>query len=242
VYLTCCPTRFNAMNKWQPGDQWRSPVAVAKVSGNKKTGPVATTSVSQASCPSVCPLLRNGCYAESVGMQPFTTRRLNSNTTRRADTIARLEALAIDDLPADRKLRVHVVGDCRTKTAAGIVGSAMVRYEARGGFKAWTYTHAWQAVPLSAWRGARVFASCGTRADITAARAQGYTGIAINTSARHPGRKVYQLLGVQSVPCPAQLDRRVQCATCSICQQPDKMGRLGLAVAFQPDGRPVASP
>jgi hypothetical protein len=181
--------------------------------------------------------LDDGCYAETVGMQPFTTRRLNSNTVRNTSTIARMEAAAIDALPADRKLRVHVVGDCRTITAAGIVGAAMVRYERKHGHKAWTYTHAWQTVPRSAWRGARVYASVHTAADIAAARANGYTGIAIASTKRHPGRKVYRLLGVNAIPCPAQADARVKCETCAICMEPDKMAQRGLAVAFEPDGR-----
>ena len=227
---------------WTPGDTWRSPIAVSRKSGNAKTGPVATTSVSQATCPDgtrgtvPCPFLKHGCYAETVGMQPFTTRRLNSNPVHNTTTIARMEADAIDALPADRKLRVHVVGDCRTITSAGIVGSAMVRYEQRHGYKAWTYTHAWQTVPRSAWKGARVYASVHTAADIAAARANGYTGMAIASPERHPSRKVYQLLGVNAVPCPAQADARVQCETCALCMEPDKMAARGLAVAFEPDG------
>jgi hypothetical protein len=231
--------------RWQPGDAWRSPVAVARKSSNAKTGPVATTSVSQATCPDGtrgtvrCPFLEAGCYAETVGMQPWTTRRLNSNTTGRQTEIARIEARAIDALPADRKLRVHVVGDCRTSAASAIVGAAMVRYEARGGFPAWTYTHAWATVPRSAWNGARVFASVHTHADVTVARANGYTGLAIAGTARHPGRKVYRVLDVDAVPCPAQQfddgRGRVQCETCTICQEPDKMADRGLAVVFQPD-------
>jgi len=228
--------------RWTPGDTWRSPIAVSRKSKNAKTGPVATTSVSQATCPDgtrgtvPCPFLKHGCYAETVGMQPFTTRRLNSNTVHNTTTIARMEADAIDALPADRKLRIHVVGDCRTITSAGLVGAAMVRYEKRHGHKAWTYTHAWQTVPRSAWKGARVYASVHTEADIAAARANGYTGMAIAGTERHPGRKVYRLLGVNAVPCPAQADARVQCETCAICMEPDKMSERGLAVVFEPDG------
>jgi hypothetical protein len=115
----------------------------------------------------------------------------------------------------------------------------MVRYEARGGgFPAWTYTHAWATVPRSAWNGARVFASVHTQADIEAARANGYTGIAIAGTGRHPSRKVYRVLDVDAVPCPAQFDDgrgRVQCDACTICQEPDKMADRGLAVVFQPD-------
>lgn len=231
--------------RWQPGDVWRSPVAVAKVSGNVKVGLVATTSVSQASCPGDCPFLHNGCYAETVGVQPMHTTRLNSSDTTRPDAIARIEARAIDELPADRKLRVHVVGDCRTVTAAGIVGAAMVRYESRGGYAAWTYTHAWRTVPRSAWQGAGVFASCHTSADVQTARDNGYTGIAIAAAGRHPSRKVYQARDsrgrfvARGVPCPAQFSnatgRRVQCSTCTICQEPDRMAARGLAVVFQPD-------
>jgi hypothetical protein len=217
---------------------WKSPVSVVAVSGNTKTGPVAATSVSQASCPTSCPLLGAGCYAEYVGMQPFTTRRLNSNPVTDALKIAKIEADLIDRLPGTRDLRVHVVGDCGDNAAAaGLVGSAMVRYERRGGFRSWTYTHSWKKVPFSAWNGARVMASVHCGADVAAAKAQGYMATAFAVPDRHASRKAYTVDGVKVVPCPAQLSSDIHCyvhgsrsRSCGICKGP------AVTVAFQPDG------
>ena len=227
---------------WKPGEHWRSPIAVNPRSGNTKTGPVATTSVSQLTCPP-CPLLGNGCYAEDIGMQPMTTRRLNSNAETNRTKVAKLEAHAIDLLKGDRDLRVHVVGDCATVTAARIVGAAMRRYERRSGYKAWTYTHAWQMVPASAWQGARVAASVHSADDVSKARSQGYTMIAMVRSredGQHPTHKRYRYEGLDVVPCPAQVkDSGVHCydhasksRSCDICK-----AHSG-AVVFQDDHLP----
>jgi hypothetical protein len=230
--------KTKTQQRWRPGDIWRSPVVATTKSGNKKTGPVATTSISQASCPTDCKFLRAGCYAETVGMQPFTTRRLNSAAETRPDVIARLEAAAIDRLPGDRKLRVHVVGDSRTRRAASITGSAMRRYERRSGRVAWTYTHAWSLVPVTWWRGARVMASTHSATEIKKARARGYASV-ISVPDRHPTRKAYRVGTETVVPCPAQFSNSgVTCETCNLCMQPDVMLARGLTVAFQPDGLP----
>jgi len=169
-------------------------------------------------------------------MQPYTTRRLNSNPLSSSVAIARLEAAGIDRLKGNRDLRVHVVGDCRTVSAARLIGAAMVRYESRGGMKAWTYTHAWRTVPYSAWHGARVMASIHSGADVAAALAQGYTATAYAVPERHPSRQAYTVDGVRVVPCPAQWSEGVQCYThgsrgrsCDICKGP------AVTVAFQPD-------
>lgn len=40
-------------------------VALVPVSSNRKTGPIAVSTTSSASCPSTCPLIDSGCYAKS---------------------------------------------------------------------------------------------------------------------------------------------------------------------------------
>lgn len=40
-------------------------VSLVYPSGNSKTGPIATSMSERASCPSTCPLAKNGCYAET---------------------------------------------------------------------------------------------------------------------------------------------------------------------------------
>ena len=225
---------------------WSTPVVAVERSKDGKTGKISATHVSQQSCPKACPLLMNGCYAEIAGMQPFTTRRLNSSTIVRADTIARLEAAAVDRLSGRRQLRGHVVGDCRTVTAARIVGASYVRHTAKHGQRHWTYTHSWPTVPLRAWNGAHVVASIHTAQDARRARTHGYQVLALATDARHPTHAPYrdQQTRLKVLPCPAQFapasgSAPMTCDRCNICQDASVLKRAGCdAVAFQPDALP----
>ena len=124
------------------------PFLVMPISGNKKIGECATTYASQATCPKSCVFRGAGCYAES-GKCGFTTRRLNASPIKDPLEIARLESAGIDALTDAVDLRVHTVGDCPTAACAGIIGSAMKRYEERTGRNAWTYTHGWHEIPVN---------------------------------------------------------------------------------------------
>ena len=151
---------------------------------------------------------------------------------------ARLEAAGIDDIPARRNLRVHVSGDCRNKTAAAIVGAAMVRYEKRGrrrGVLAYTYTHAHKApynVPASAWQGARVIASCDSDAAITRARSMGYTGCATVTPEAIPTYR--DTLGLH-IFCPFESTKR-PCDCCMLCAKTDWLEKHNVIIMFPAHG------
>ena len=240
---------------WTRSEHYRSPVAVvnrAKVGKLTRDNiPLSTTHVSQHSCPGAkdsdnhpCLFFNAGCYAEWQGMQPFTTKRLNSNETTNRSTLAKIEARAIrTELDGKADLRVHVVGDCATTTAASRVGSAMVYHTSRYGKRAWTYTHAYRTVKAAAWQGAQVLASIHNTRDFHKARAQGYRTFALATNEAHPTHKVYtdKQTGLRVLPCPAQFKHangtKVACVDCSICQDPNVTRNAGAdCVGFQPDG------
>jgi len=151
---------------------------------------------------------------------------------------ARLEAKGIDNLPAKRNLRVHVSGDCRNKTAAGIVGAAMVRYEKRGrrrGVLAYTYTHAHKSpynVHASAWKGARVVASCDSDKAVTRARSMGYTACATVTPEATPTH--HSSLGLR-VLCPYESANR-DCDDCMICANTEWLNKHNVIVMFPAHG------
>jgi hypothetical protein len=161
--------------------------------------------------------------------------------------LARDEAELISDLTGRRKLRVHVVGDCATPEAAGIVGQAMVNYEKKRGKPAWTYTHAHKSVPRSAWLGARVLASCHRVSEAAGAMTRGYAvALTIRPLARFKAYTVSQdergrfIKPITVLPCPAQFKdkqgRRLSvCEHCQICQQPDRLLSKRQVVGFQPD-------
>lgn len=239
-------------------------ISVVKSSGDQKlsaNGKMAASWISQVSCHSDCPLKSNGCYAET-GNAGIHTHRLNARVKQQKSSVAKMrrllarqEAAAIDNLPADVKLRVHVVGDSATAQAAGTVGRAMVRYQQRGGQSAYTYTHSWRAVRHASWAGATVLASVEQSADVPKAHARGYQVALVVPP--HPTNKVYEYQGVKVLPCPAQFyrvhgevkpatrlspadragekQRLTTCEKCTVCQRPEVLKSRGLVVGFEPD-------
>jgi hypothetical protein len=185
-------------------------------SKNGKIGDVAATYVSQASCPTVCPLRGSGCYAEG-GRAGITTRRLNdADPDATALDCARAEAAEIDRLPdGGRDLRLHVVGDCPTNGAAKIVAAAAARYVARGGGSVWTYTHAWRKVHRASWGDVSVMASVETMSDAILADAAGYAVAMVVPE--HDGDRAVDDGGFKVVPCPEQTGRGVTCVDCRLC-------------------------
>ena len=209
------------------------PLTIVPNTKNTKLNGCAATYVSQASCPPSCPLLHAGCYAET-GWAGITTHRLAKSSTNNPIVLASMEAAEIDNLPGDKKLRVHVVGDSATSEAAEIVGQAMVDYEDKQGMPAWTYTHGWRDVKESDWQGANVLASCETGEEVkTAKEEQGYATCIVTP--KHPSHKVYEYQGVNVLPCPEQFGL-TDCSKCGICMAPNKLKELNLTVGFSAHG------
>lgn len=197
--------------------------------GNAKVGPVSVTMASQASCPSDCPWLHSGCYAES-GPQGIHTSRLNKSTDTDAELIARTEARAILGLSGTRPLRLHVVGDCRTSNAARILGYAVTKYMQ----PVWTYTHAWRTVARDAWGRISVLASCETAAQVREAHKRGYaTALVV---AEHTSDSAYTVDGIKVVPCPQQTGKSENCTTCRLCWDDGKLKAIGATIGFSAHG------
>ncbi len=228
-----------------------------EVTENRKTGPVSSTYVSQHSCPGSCPLRGQGCYAEA-GPVGYVTRRLNASEVVRADTIAREEAEAIDSLSSWRPLRLHVVGDCRTRASARIVSAAADRYAARFFqrmkemvFRAtrthlmaerwkyekivWTYTHAWRNVERSDWGGVSVLASCETAAQAEEATERGYAVALIVEDYEQEAAYPLEGTSLKVVPCPYQT-RGTPCDQCRLCWDDLRLIRDRVLIGFRAHG------
>ncbi len=221
-----------------PGSGIGSPVTAVETSDNRKLGAVSATYASQASCPSSCPWFGAGCYAEN-GPAGFTTRRLNRSETKNALHIAYQEARAIDALTGDRLLRLHVVGDARTASAARVLGLACERYSKRGnaprrGRKTWTYTHAWRTVPRASWgNSVAVLASVETARDARAAMQAGYAAAIVVTAFERDS--AYQIDGTTVIPCPNQT-RGTTCKDCGLCRDDERLRADSLVIAFEAHG------
>lgn len=225
-----------------------APAKAVPCSGNDKTGPVAATYASQASCPKTCPHRGDTCYAEKGPLGHFLTARLNASPEQDPDRIAEYEADLIDALPGDRDLRLHVVGDCPTEYAARIVANAAAAYQARGRRlskarhgvavtpRVWTYTHAWRTVPVDAWHPVSVLASCESVSDAAEARERGYA-VALLVPFYPPGSsgKAFTHHGIKLMPC-LETVKKVPCIDCRRCFDADRLKAHNVGIAFVPCG------
>jgi hypothetical protein len=188
-------------------------VLVVQNSQNSKIGDMHATYAPQLTCPTSCPF-----YPEIYGDIRDPEQRAMIQVE-----LAEIEARKIDELPANKNLRVHVVGDCSNHISANLIGSAMVRYEKRSKNNsiAYTYTHAWDKdwveVPVheSEWMGAKVLASCETSQGILDARKLGYA--CEWTYMEHTTRKVHERDGIKVLPCPNNFNADVKCTDCMKC-------------------------
>lgn len=207
-------------------------------SKNVKVGPASATYASiDGSCPRDCAQRNAGCYAQSGNVGIHVSRLDRNNKLRRkqdAREVAREEAKLLYEAIRQEQhtlpLRLHVSGDCRTKTAARIVSKAASKW----GNKVWTYTHAWKRVPRSNWGNVSVLASVDRPEDIALAQEQGYApAIVVET---HSSPKATLMHGVKFIPCPAQTKDSVTCVSCGLCLNADRLHRDGFGIAFAAHG------
>jgi hypothetical protein len=211
-----------------------SGVFAVEESQGSKIGPVSATYVSQGSCPSLCPFLHNGCYAENGFTGGFITKRLaRGSAGTPALELARHEADAIDGLSGERDLRLHIVGDSTTAEGTQLIAAACDRYMAKHGRRVWTYTHAWRDVPRPAWGNVSVFASCETPADLVEAIGRGYAAALVVQA--HPGPRLYDVGPFKILPCPEQT-KGTTCAECRLCTDDKRFADAGMTIAFAVHG------
>jgi hypothetical protein len=224
------------------------PVRAVHRSGNGKTGNVNATYVSQASCPPTCPFIDGrGCYA-NVGRVGMITHALNKSEEHDPVELARQEAKAIDGLPADLPLRMHVVGDSTTARGTKLLAAAARRYRHRSFLATdvaqpvWTYTHSWRTVARKHWGDVSVLASCETADQVVKAHGRGYAPCLVVETLPADG-KAYDLPGAPGfkvIPCP-EVTRGVSCVDCGLCMRADTLHRnktvIGFAAGYQAKNR-----
>lgn len=201
--------------------------------GNRKVGAASVTMTSQVTCPSSCPFLHSGCYAES-GLQGIHTAKLNK-ARGTALQAAREEAIAIGTLSATRPLRLHVVGDCVGDTAARIVSRAAIAYKVRHGQPVWTYTHAWAVTERSAWGTVSVLASVETTEHADRAERLGYAS-ALTVPSLPADGKAWREHGRTFIPCPEQTGRAKDCTSCRLCFSDSALRLRSATIVFGAHG------
>ena len=201
-------------------------------SKNRKLGPIPTATIEKSTCPPTCPLLNNGCYANS-GISRYRWDEVARRGIEWPDFVEKVRAL-----PAGTLWRYAVAGDLPGEGESIDVERFTDLVEANIGRRGFTFTHkpltadnediiAWSnharfTVNISAWDAAD--------ADKKLERGVGPVVCLIpwgtaKVSVTPAGRTV--------LACPAQWSKGdVTCKTCQKCANPDRQEIIG----FYPHG------
>lgn len=202
-------------------------------SGNAKTGPVAVTTSSRATCSPSCPFLLNGCYADG-GPLRFHWDKVSRGERGKPwrEHLADLAAL-----PAGSKLRLNQAGDLpatdgKISRLYARALAAAVRH-----LKAWTYSHH-KLTPsnlqiLRFLNGQGLTVNCSTESESAADAAVAAGLPAVLTVDSEESRAQWSTAaGNRVIVCPAQQRDGVTCSDCMLCH---KRGRR-VVVAFLAHG------
>lgn len=198
-------------------------------------------------CPASCPFKRSGCYVES-GFTRVLGLRLDLDAIGlEPGEVAAAEAKLIDaafrrGVPQDgarggRDLRLHVGGETPTPAGAHLLARAVARWGARGGGRAWTYTHRWGQIRREAFGPISTLASVETVEQASAAIARGYVPALVVPTFPAPRAFDVGVPGWRAVPCPAELrPGRVTCASCRLCLDDAGLRQRRTMIAFAVHG------
>jgi hypothetical protein len=179
-------------------------------------------------CPSECPLLGNGCYAQSGPTSLHQRRAVGGRVSLRE---------AFRQLPHGARVRHLVSGDLFQDDRPDLEAVAELReaHQARPDVQGWGYTHGWRRLdPYRLNLDNLTFnASCETEAEVRQALARGWPAVMVVPS-DHPKRRAYE--GFEAVVCPNQTVG-LTCDRCGLCLERDRSrdGRP-LVVAFRVHG------
>lgn len=207
-----------------------------RISHNKKTGPIPVTSSESATCPTACPLKKNGCYAE-LSFTGIHWRKLDAGQGISWNTLCD----NIAKLPAGTTWRHNVMGDLPHDNQLISWTMVYALIDANKGKRGFTYTH-------HLIEGASVTAS-ENRDTI---RRMNQAGFTVNLSANSPehadtladldaGPVVCMVAedtpklshtpaGRTIVVCPAVTTEDMDCARCQLCAKGDRASIIGFPV------------
>ena len=230
-----------------------APQEVDRLGRNSPIGPFVTSTwiAIERTCPTTCPFLRDGCYADACSWLPTKLNAAARSLTGR--DVNAIEADVIDStfgrgVPQDggrhgdrgRDLRLHVSGDFASAEGARLVAAACDRYVSRNGGVPWTYTHRWrELVPPELWP-VQVLASTETPTEAQEAMDLGWAA-AMTVREFRDGAKAFSISGssLTYVPCPEQAlgASRRSCVECRLCMDVARLRNRGIVIAFAAHGR-----
>lgn len=197
-------------------------VRLTMVSGNTKTGPIPVSTTYAASCPDVCPLKKNGCYADAG---PIAWQ------WRKVETVGDDWATFCDKIKGLRDAvfwRHNQAGDLLHDN--GVIDSEALNMlaTANKGKLGFTYTHhdmqiASNRVAVSKANvyGFTVNLSANNLAHADELMRYGIAPVASVVAMNHP-KLSYTPAGHKVVVCPATYRDDVTCDSCRLCQRVDR--------------------
>jgi len=197
-------------------------VALTMKSRNEKTGPIPVSTTTFATCPDVCPLRENGCYAGNGPLFMFWQKVTDGNTgTLWADFVEQIRNLKLGTL-----WRHNQAGDLpgnRINIDGGALAALVVANEGKRGF---TYTHYdvtrneknRQYVKNANAKGFTVNLSANNlkHADALAETKAGPVVVVLPSSVSGPA-KITTPQGRKVTVCPATYRDDVTCKSCGLC-------------------------
>ena len=215
-------------------------VLAVERSKNDKTGLVSATYAPIQSCPGTCPFKDKGCYGQK-SFCGYHLKKLNNAAREQgkefALDIALEEARAIRSLKGKLPLRLHVVGDCKTPSAAKIVADACGDYIKKESQPVWTYTHAWRDIPRKNWGDISVLASCETLEEAHHAMKRGYAASIVRLKEFN---RAFDFQGVRMTPC-LEIAKGIKCDKCKLCFNDKKLLENKRVICFFPHGDGAAA-
>ena len=203
-------------------------------SSNVKTGPIAVSTSSRATCSPVCPFFDNGCYAETG---PLLLHWRKVTTGERGQTLQDFLA-SLRNLPAGKSFRHNQAGDL--PHTSGRISRTFIKgmVQSVKHLRAFTYTHHdvkrgenLQLLKYANRNGFTINASCETEAQVDNTIAAGLPAVMVALSDEE--RTTWRTAAGNIVlVCPAQRSDNKTCADCMLCH---KRGRR-VAIAFLAHG------
>ena len=213
-------------------------ISFTRISGNSKTGPIPTTLTEKNSCPDVCPLKSNGCYAE-IGHTNIHWQRVSNGDAVKYSWVNAMQQIAA--LPKGQLWRHNVSGDL--PQTDGLIQYNLVQQliDANRGKRGFTYTH--HDVQSNS-------SNCyWNKAIIAACNAQGFTVNLSGNSLEHADQlKALDIGPVVTicpegtekqfktpagnivVICPATYRDDIQCSNCGLCAVSSRKSIVGFPV------------
>lgn len=206
---------------------------ITKVSSNSKVGPIPVTTSSAKTCPSTCPFVK-GCYAKS-GPLAIHWKKVTKGE-RGVSTIRELVA-EIETFPKNQLWRHNQAGDLPGEDTHINIGELKAIVDANKGKKGFTYTHKpvtnhpeaernREAIKFANDNGFTINLSANNleHADELKALDIGPVCVVIPDNLN---KSFITKAGNKVITCPSQLNDKVSCSTCKLCQRKDRNFMIG---------------